>query len=312
MFGGMTTVPPGSQPHQSTGMLHLRLPGSSQLEFLGSCFLFVSDDVCLTAAHCLPDDPNDLLVAFPMLDRNATVKTIHRHWTADVALLRLVYDSPPGNACLPFRAISHSLMFGMDFMAFGYPSEASLLPTARLFKGHIQRLFPHVPMSDDGPPPTAPWYQAAEMSIPAPTGPVFHPSNHDQLFGLVTANNETSSLRTLEEVTLDDSSLRLRETREIVSYGIFLVLQEVSYWLKWLVPEHFITAGPPEVYHVGIVVRHLVEQGGAAFHALAPELPEKITVWARGEIDSNGRSALEEFADCIGVALTLAELSSPS
>jgi hypothetical protein len=166
------------QPQRSTGMLLQRREDSGANDVLGSCFLFRSHRIALTAAHCLPNEGTKLWAFFPMLPSiMAKVVETRKHWTRDIALIVLEWE---GTAQIgPFDIFwdcPENWSLGMDVMAFGYPDEAtgpafgSSAPTARLFKGHIQRYF-------DYQPPTVPMgrssYVAGEMSIRRPGGPVW-------------------------------------------------------------------------------------------------------------------------------------------
>jgi hypothetical protein len=127
---------------------------------------------------------------------------------------------------------------GEDAYGFGFPENALVEdgpgPTARVFKGHVQRLFDYVG-------PTRYRYLAAELSFPCPRGlsggPLFTPQ--PGVAGLVTESRQSYTAIGREEGVVSEKgeeTITLVE-RDIIHYGVAVVLQDVSEWLSDLLPE---------------------------------------------------------------------------
>ena len=121
---------------------------------------------------------------------------------------------------------------GEEFYAFGYPPSvfgpSASEPTARLFTGNFQRFIDH--QSHLGYR-----YIAGEMSIACPQGlsgaPVFRPGAPVMLLGLVTENLQTyTALESVEEV-IERGEVRRTEVRNVINYGVTLMLHELQPWL---------------------------------------------------------------------------------
>lgn len=112
---------------------------------------------------------------------------------------------------------------GDDFIAFGFPEDTingiAGVPTARVFKGHVQRLFN---LEGGGT-------LAAEMSVPAPAGlsgsPVVDRSdpNDPRPCALVLSNRDSEIYVARYE---NDDMIRA-----VPQYGTALVLEPLSKWI---------------------------------------------------------------------------------
>jgi hypothetical protein len=60
----------------------------------GSCFLFRSDALALTAAHCVPEALEPFAVQLPHLGTTMPVERIERHPAADIAMLFCTARTP--------------------------------------------------------------------------------------------------------------------------------------------------------------------------------------------------------------------------
>jgi len=229
-------------PLHATGLVFLK-DGKQGFSFAGSCFLFREDNVVLTAAHCVPASIDTVIVHFPFARREMQVEEIHRHPTADVALLiceaRYAYRSGNGYPETAFWDGVSNFTLGEQFSAFGYPSEGPTFnseasPTPRFFTGHYQRFFDYE--SHDGFK-----YQAGELSIPAPGGlsggPVFRSAAPQMITGLVTANAETYAITDSIDDVLSDGTKYRQESRRVLTYGVALMLSDHAQWLHSYVPN---------------------------------------------------------------------------
>lgn len=182
-------------PFVNTGIL---LPRGRD-GFLGSCFVFRYPNRFLAAAHCVKAvEVRDLAVLLPGASstRLFEVEAIFLHPEADVAVLHVpgVMES---DVTWPQYAIFDDRAWGEEFTACGYPQEFKNVsdlavgqPTPRVFKGYIQRFFPHYSHMGYR-------YLAAELSTGCPAGlsgaPVFNSSFHGRLYGVVAEDLKTST-----------------------------------------------------------------------------------------------------------------------
>jgi hypothetical protein len=192
--------------------------------FLGSCFAFGDERTYLTAAHCMPDGDEeraDVHVMRPGRGGMRQVLNVRRHPSADLAVLQV---NPIAGAEEPFWTSVAPCQAGDDFVAFGFPEDTingiAGTPTARVFKGNIQRLFN---LENSG------GVLGAEMSIPAPAGlsggvvaERGEPSE-TRPFGLVLSNRESE----IYVARYEDREV----IRAITRYGTALVLEPLSEWL---------------------------------------------------------------------------------
>jgi S1-C subfamily serine protease len=138
----------------------------------GSCFLFRSDALALTAAHCVPEALEPFAVQLPHLGTTLPVERIERHPTADIAMLFCTGEDTLTEIGVPTTAFLDGVgdwRVGEAFYAYGYPTEgptedSTQVPVPRLFTGNFQRFMPYVS-------PGGYRFLAGEMSIPAPGGP---------------------------------------------------------------------------------------------------------------------------------------------
>jgi hypothetical protein len=207
--------------------------------FRGTCFAFRQSDTFLTAAHCVSDiDAATLFVHVPAAREFHAVAEIERHPSADVALLRLAGSAWPGEV-EPFVRTKPFTALGMEFMAYGFPEDATapdeepLTPTQRLFRGYLQRQLIYRRAGYE--------YSAGEMSIPSPAGlsggALFVAADFNSVIGIAAENvQSTTYVGRVEEQTSDGGKITHVE-REHVQYGIAALLAPLGDWLDELVPE---------------------------------------------------------------------------
>lgn len=212
----------------ATGLLHGAV-GDGPHGWLGTCACYQRRDVLLTAAHCVPDEVQDLAVVLPGDGSARGVLSVVRHPTSDLAVLFAERRRPESMAAQVFAGVDETLVEGGDFLAFGYPVEGVQVPVGRLFKGHYQRHMSHTDSAGRG-------YFAGELSVAAPAGlsggPVARPHTPNLISSVVTTNVESYAvLDYVEEVERDGRSLRL-EARRVVAYGIAAMLMSAKDWLS--------------------------------------------------------------------------------
>lgn len=197
--------------------------------FLGSCFAYGDEKTYLTAAHCVPVDDEDarhVFVMRPGIGGMRQVLAVSRHPRADLAVLQV---NPVQGPDEPFWASPAPCDAGDDFVAFGFPEdtidEIAGVPTARIFKGHVQRLFP---LPDQG------GAIAAEMSVPAPAGlsggPVVGRAGGaaELPVAVVLANRESE----IYVARYENGDV----IRAVTRYGTALLLEPLAEWISSRVP----------------------------------------------------------------------------
>lgn len=208
----------------------------------GSCFLFRSDHVVLTASHCVPQDVERPAVILPRVRRTMQIGRIERHPSADVALLfEEGFDETLPLGAPEFAPVDGvgNVALGEDFIAYGYPIDGPATsgqivqrPTPRLFKGHYQRFMPYTT-------PRGYSYLAGELSITAPGGLSGSPLIREGSWlptGVVTGSAESYAIvDSIEEVD-DNGHVYRQEARKVVTYGIALMLYDVVEWLNDCLP----------------------------------------------------------------------------
>jgi S1-C subfamily serine protease len=216
--------------------------------FLGSCFALRDSTTVLTAAHCIGDlDADELYVKLPGIlvvpgigqeaehVDGVLVREVVRHPDADVALLRLrvvEWVVEPFWRQLPIHGL------GEDVMAYGYPENVrsgDRSPTARLFKGYVQRVYRHDSHMGFR-------YTALELDFACPAGlsggPVFRPGAPQMVLGLATENFEsTTYLDAVEETSEDGATTRRTQYQRVLSYGVAVSLESLEDWLDDHLPE---------------------------------------------------------------------------
>jgi hypothetical protein len=224
-------------PLQSTGWLTVDGAASEQA-FLGSCFAFRRTSCLLTAAHCVRGyDASALRVHtyHENADKTLRVQSVMHHPKADVALLWLTEHNAMEDR---FAGDTSLYDWGIPVSAFGYPEDtgrSGLEPTARYFRGNIQRYFTH--SSHLGYE-----YEAVELSFGAPAGlsggPVTPGSDYAMAMGIVVENlTSTTYLATVtEEVT--ESTSRVEKIHHLIHYAIAVRLDPLTDWLDEQVPYH--------------------------------------------------------------------------
>ena len=214
---------------------HMREDGAS---FLGTCFPFRDENHFLTAAHCVGKlSPSAVAIGIPV-DVHAgpiEVSEILLHPTADIAVLRT--PKVAEGAVTPFWDYVSNYTYGEEFLSFGHPEDifgpSARQPTARLFRGHFQRILEHNSHLGYA-------YVAAELNIGCPAGlsggPVFRPGATVMLTGIVTENLESMTmLHSVEEIQQDGAIVRERY-HNVINYGVALLLDRVGDWLNGIVP----------------------------------------------------------------------------
>ncbi|GAA2778236.1 S1 family peptidase [Mycolicibacterium pallens] len=151
----------------------LRVRDQDELTPRGSCFLFRSDIMALTAAHCLPDsiEPEAISVFFPRLGRTMTAQRVERHPKADIAALFFDGEDARTSSGFPTTAFWDGVVetrIGADFFAYGYPIDgpddaATESPVARLVIGYLQRFMNYAS-------PAGYEFLAGEMNVAAWSG----------------------------------------------------------------------------------------------------------------------------------------------
>jgi hypothetical protein len=205
--------------------------------FIGTCFAFRKSNAVLAAAHCVGDlPPEALLVDFPTSRRMDAVVAIERHPVADLAVLQLGADVWP-EGVEAFIDAGPIPALGEEFMAFGYPEDTlgphPAQPVPRLFRGHFQRTFDYRRSRFN--------YIAGEISIPSPAGlsggPLFSPHNFNAVAAIAAENlQSTTYVGRLEEKT-EGGEIRRTVERDVVQYGIAVVLEPLGSWLEAKIPR---------------------------------------------------------------------------
>lgn len=206
---------------------------------LGTCFPLNTSRHFLTAAHCVRSIPiSELVVQGPgLLSERAEVTRVAIHPTADVAVLEI--NLPQEHYVAPLQlGRLNGFYWGAPVVAFGFPSDTTYLgtpthytsrtgPTARFFRGHIQRNGLYVSL--DGFK-----YEAMELSFAAPAGlsggPVFLVDTEEPI-AIVTENQESSTyLRTIIDVR--DEGREFHESiHSVVNYALSVNLVRLGEWI---------------------------------------------------------------------------------
>jgi hypothetical protein len=208
----------------------------------GSCFLFRSDALALTAAHCVPQQLEPFLVHLPHLQLYLEVERVERHPTADIAIVFCKAEDTRTELGTPVNAFwdgTGNWLLGQNFYAYGYPTEgptenSNQAPIPRLFSGNYQRFMPYVS-------PAGYRFLAGEMSIPAPAGlsggPIFDPSAPEMALGVVAANLDSYAV-TDSILEVDDKGKEYREkSLRVIRYGLAVMLSGVANWLNEKSPK---------------------------------------------------------------------------
>jgi len=227
-------------PLQSTAWLSTQADGGTK--FLGSCSGFRRRDWLITAAHCVRGTRHaDLAVFAPDSEAPLRVDHIVVHPNADVALLRLEAGSRLSDR---FAGDTSLYTWGIPVSAFGYPEDtgmAGLEPTARYFRGNIQRLFSHTSHLGYR-------YDAVELSFGAPGGlsggPVSPDSDHAMVMGIVAENlTSTTHLSTISDHAVEETlngvlerTRTIEKVHSVINYAIAVCLDPLTDWLNAHVP----------------------------------------------------------------------------
>jgi hypothetical protein len=215
----------------------IRRAGSATPQFLGTCVAMRHSNAFLAAAHCVESvDARTLFVDCPSASELYAVESIENHPTADLVILRLG-GNVWAQGISPFSEIHPEPAWGEDFAAFGFPEDvfgdAPAQPTARVFRGYIQRLFQYQGPASYG-------YLAAELNIACPAGlsggPLFLPTHPSSLLGIVTENRESATAVGRVEETISEVERVTRIERNVIQYGVALVLHPLSAWIDEQIP----------------------------------------------------------------------------
>lgn len=216
----------------------------------GTCFLFRQDHIALTAAHCVPGEASAVRLLFPRRSPTPdSAQHIVRHPSADLAAVFITQAPDDSGEGYPDTAFWHEVgnwALGEEFFAYGFPVEgpspdsvAGQAPVPRLFVGHYQRFFQYSAKQGVS-------YIAGEMSIPAPAGlsggPLFRPGAPQMVTGIATTNAESYAVTDALEEVRDGGSVFRLESRRVITYGLALMLGQVSDWLDENVPNRKGTA----------------------------------------------------------------------
>lgn len=234
----------GPDPVLSVGLLVKMHPDpdlrTTQFFPLGTCFPFRRATHFLTAAHCVEGvEPEDVSVLGMFMRELHPARLIVRHPTADVALV--VFDqikSPYANLVTAFRDFDRQAGVGSDFIAFGYPQsylgENPEAPTIRLHKGHIQRFIDYKSFAGYS-------YWAAELSIfplkGLSGGPVYRSDVSGLVFGVVAESMSSAVASEKIEEFRDETGTYTTINRELIHYGVAVMLDRLEVWLNEHVPR---------------------------------------------------------------------------
>ena len=211
---------------------------STKMTVIGTAFAYRNKNHYLTASHCIPRSEKFELVIvptnFPALEGAAWVEKVDHHPTADLAVLTVRFQSE-----LPIRPFVDIAIprLGDDYVAFGFPAEAVLKgatrPTPRLFKGNYQRFFEHTSHMKYT-------YYAAELSAPCPDGlsggPLFHRPSEGTVAGLITESLQVATVLDEEVKVTADGATERTEYRNVISYGVAVLLHPLAGWLAEMIP----------------------------------------------------------------------------
>lgn len=206
--------------------------------FLGTAFAFRDPSNFITARHCVEGIPvSDLVLSVGFARRCFEVRDVHLHESADLAVMDLGSGAWPPAA--PFMGVRRPSGLGMTVSAYGLPEELPGAPVPRLFRGHVQRFIDYQSLLGHGMK-----YLAAELSFAVPVGLsggpcyVFGERLHDVF--AVAVENVRSATYTGETETIvhDEHRTETIRERDMVSYGIALVLWPLIGWLDEVCPIH--------------------------------------------------------------------------
>jgi hypothetical protein len=209
-------------------------------EFVGTCFALRHSNAFLAAAHWVSAGHEGLFVyapAAPPLMPPYEAVDVRLHPNADLAVVKLDDKAWPEGVD-PFVEIARTPAFGTEFMAYGFPEDAPAPsapnrgPIARAFRGYVQRTL-HYERAPYG-------YAAAEMSMPSPAGlsggALFLASNFNQALGVAAENVQSTTYVGRFEETSEDGVVVRQIERDIVQYGIAILLDPLIRWVDEVIP----------------------------------------------------------------------------
>jgi hypothetical protein len=178
------------------------------------------------------------LVVRSRYGRDFRVLNIHRHPTADIAMLE--GDETEGGVPYPtigLHRFTGTYGVGDEIVTFGFPVGGTLVepdePTPRMFRGFTQRIGD---FASGGSEP----YRAYELSFPAPAGlsggPIFPLSAPDRVFAMVTGLLESYTIADEQVIEQTQDHTHRMEARRIISYGMALGLWQFEQWLNEVAP----------------------------------------------------------------------------
>jgi len=197
----------------------------------GSCAAYRSEQVFLTAAHCLRSGETPY-VWIPGNDPKP-VRRFAKHDTADLAVLHVPEARIHGGT---YTGIAQAIVEGGDYIGFGYPVEGAPndKPVGRVLRGYFQRQMPYTSIDGSN-------YFALEMSAPAPGGSsgtiLAYAQDPERAAAIVAVNHDSwMTVERIEEIEENGRVDRV-EVRRVISYGIAVALHGYETWINEVVEE---------------------------------------------------------------------------
>jgi hypothetical protein len=171
---------------------------------------------------------------------------IFLHPEADLAIVE--FRDPPDligatfGEATPFAGIDNAGAMGIDVTVYGYPHDAlgisSNQTTPRMMKGHIQCIVNTDRFGRSKPPVSL---GGMELSVFTDVGfsgaPVFRPANPSLVAAMVTDSNQSYVGAETEEEYVTETSYSRTVYRDVVSFGLALILLPFSGWIDEMIPQ---------------------------------------------------------------------------
>jgi hypothetical protein len=225
----------GYEPSPEWATSFIFIPrNDDKVDFLGSCFAYLSPHVFITAAHCIRDTTPSSIRVWSLEDTpHKLIRGMVTHPTADLAVL---IAEPSDSEFTPFREVVE-VEADEEVYAYGYQKDTTDLGVQvldRRFHGVIQRF-----LTWEIPRPYS--YDAMELSFGASPGlsggPLYQSlllprvGTEYVLVGMVTGNRQASTpVRTITELH-EGSDHYIERIDHVTDYGIALNLTAYSEWL---------------------------------------------------------------------------------